>query len=66
MIDRTVEPLMTIAAAAASLPGRGGRATASYGTVWRWATRGIKAGPRLETIRRGGAPRAGQTGSPDR
>jgi hypothetical protein len=54
MIDRHAEQLLTLAAAAADLPGRNGKPTAAYATVYRWARRGIAAGPRLESLRIGG------------
>jgi uncharacterized protein DUF1580 len=52
MIDSRNEDLMTLAAAARTLPGRKGRGI-NPSTLWRWHVRGIR-GQRLETLMVGG------------
>ena len=52
MIDAHLEHLLTLSAAARSLPGRSGRGV-HVSTIWRWSQRGIR-GVRLETILVGG------------
>lgn len=50
MIDRQTEKLITIPAAARSVPPAG----VHVATVWRWALYGLRDGRKLETLRVGG------------
>ena len=51
MIDVNSEHLLTLAEAAALIPGR-----PSLCAIWRWRKRGVRGGRKLETVVIGGRP----------